>query len=110
MKAGFLFAVVVFGALVVACGPSQDLGPAVTCSDVALTTDTGSCSLISNSPCSDNAIYEIDCQDDGTCTCAMNGNIAMSVIASDNASGFCATVTTSAFHDLAADCGWNLNP
>jgi hypothetical protein len=106
MKAGVLFLVV----LGVACGPSQDLGPAVTCSDVSLTTDTGSCSLIANSACSDGQLYEIDCQDDSTCTCTENGSIGASIIASNSPAGFCASVTTSAFHDLAAKCGWNLNP
>jgi hypothetical protein len=106
MKAGaFLVAIAV-----AACGPDQDLGPAVTCSDVSLTGDTGSCSLITNAPCSDSNIYDIDCQDDGTCTCDVNGNLSMSVIASDSPSGFCAGVTTASLHSLAADCGWNLNP
>jgi hypothetical protein len=103
MKAGFLL-------FAIACGPSQDLGPAVTCSDVKLVNSTGSCSLVANSACSDGSLYEIDCQDDSTCTCTMNGSIGKSIIASNSPSGFCANVSASSLHDLGAKCGWNLNP
>jgi len=104
MKVGFFFV------LLVACGPSQDVGPAVTCSNVSLTTNPGSCSLVANAPCSDSSLYEVDCQDDGTCTCTKDGNIVSSIIASDSPSGFCASVTTSSLHDIGVKCGWNLNP
>ena len=94
---------------VLGCSVQQDLGPAVTCPDVSASNNAGECDIVANSPCSDTAIYEIDCGDDGTCTCARNGMYSTSVIASDQASGYCDGFDVSRLHDLAADCGWNLN-
>jgi DNA-directed RNA polymerase alpha subunit len=95
--------------LVAACGPSTPTGPAVTCPDVQLETAAGSCDLVGTQQCSDGNFYEIDCQDDGTCTCSENGMITMSLFVEDG-SGYCATFDASLFHSLSVDCGWNLNP
>jgi len=105
MKAAACFVLVV-----VACGPSQDLGPAVTCSDISFTNNGTSCDFDEPSVCSDQQAYSIDCQDDATCTCSQNGHPITSIIASHSPSGYCASVDASSFHDLAAKCGWNLNP
>jgi hypothetical protein len=97
------------GVMIIACGPSQDLGPAITCSDVSVSNQSGECDLVANKQCSDGSFYEIDCGDDATCSCIENGSPASSIFASDQSSGFCASFDVSQFHDLAAKCGWNLN-
>jgi len=104
MKPGFFFV------LFVACGPSQDLGPAVTCSDIVFSNNGTDCGFDEPGVCSDNHAYGINCQDDATCTCAQDGHLIKSIIASNSSSGYCANVTASALHDLAAKCGWNINP
>ena len=88
---------------------SQSLGAPITCGDVKLSTDTGSCAFDTQSPCSDGKFYTIDCQDDSTCSCTMNGSLVTSIIAGDSTT-FCAGVDDSKLHELAADCGWNINP
>ena len=102
---GFLFACLV----VVACGPSQDLGPAVTCSDITFANNGTDCGFEEPGVCSDTHAYAIQCEDDGTCTCAQDGHLVLSIIASDSPSGYCASLSDSSLHDLSAKCGWNLN-
>ena len=102
----------------VACGPSVQLGPLVTCPNVIVANNAGECDLVTtnNQVCSDQQTYEINCGDDGTCTCVINGVIDGSpVFVSDQTSGFCATLTVSMYHSIAAMClqpgttGENLN-
>jgi hypothetical protein len=100
--------VVVFG--FAACGPTQTLGPSITCSDVTASNQDGECDLVFNQQCSDQHFYEIDCGDDATCSCSRDGQQTMSIFASDQTSGFCSGFDVSELHTLAADCGWNINP
>ena len=88
---------------------SQPVGPAVTCS-MQVQAASGSCDLIAAQPCSDGQFYEIDCQDDGACTCVENASPTMSFNASTQPAGYCATFDASLAHDLGTKCGWNLNP
>jgi hypothetical protein len=102
---------VLFVPFVVACGPSTPAAPPVTCPNVQQPeTAAGSCDLVGENQCSDGNFYEIDCQDDGTCTCSQNGTYVTSFVAEDEPSGYCATFTPSLFHSLSVGCGWNLNP
>jgi hypothetical protein len=100
----------------IGCAVQTQLGPAVTCPDVVLSTSPGGCDLVSNQICSDGFFYEVDCQDDGTCSCVQSGSVTGSMLAADVASGFCATLDASQMHDLASRCldknglGWNINP
>jgi hypothetical protein len=99
--------------LVVACGPSTPAVPAVTCDNAQTQVGSGSCDIVGPSGsmlCSDGNFYEIDCQDDGTCTCSENGMITMSLFVTGQTSGYCATFDVSLLHSLSVDCGWNLNP
>ncbi len=89
---------------------SQPSGPAITCSDIAFSNTGADCSFDEPTVCSDNHAYSVDCQDDSTCSCSVDGQQTKSFFASGATSGFCATVTTSSLHDLAAKCGWNINP
>lgn len=98
-----------FALAVVACGPSQDLGPAVTCADIVYSNSGADCGFDEPSVCSDSHAYSVDCQDDSTCTCSQDGHPITAIIASGSTSGFCASVTASSLHDLAAKCGFNLN-
>jgi hypothetical protein len=93
-----------------ACGPSTPPAPAVTCSNVQPEVSAESCDLVGEDQCSDGNFYEIDCVDDGTCTCSLNGIGVTSFIAEDVPSGYCATFSVSLFHSLSVGCGWNLNP
>ena len=99
-----------FALALVACGPSQDLGPAVTCPDMTFTNNGTDCGFVEPTACSDGSSYEINCEDDSTCTCTFNGFLQKSIIASNSTSGFCASESVSSLHDVAAKCGWNLNP
>ncbi len=100
----------------VACGPTQNLGPAVTCTNVSVVNASGECDLVANEPCSDTSIYEIDCGDDSTCSCIENGVPGTSFLASNQTSGFCASFDATKLHDLATNCiaqdgtHWNINP
>ncbi len=96
--------------LVVACGPSTPTAPAVTCANVQPEVTAVSCDLVGENQCSDGNFYEIDCGDDGTCTCSLNGNDVSSFIAEEVTSGYCATFTVSLLNSLSVGCGWNLNP
>ena len=102
--AGVLF-VVAF----VACGPSQNLGPPVTCADIVYSNNGTDCGFDEPSACSDGHAYSVDCQDDSTCTCSQDGHPITAIIASNSPSGFCANVTASSLHDLAAKCGWDVS-
>jgi hypothetical protein len=103
MRPGFFFV------LCVECGPSQDLGPVVTCSDITYANNGTECGFDEPGVCSDGHAYGVNCQDDSTCTCAQDGHIDSAVIASNATSGFCASITKDSLHDLAAHCGFNLN-
>jgi hypothetical protein len=103
--------------VVVGCTAQTQLGPAVTCPDVVLTTSPNGCDLVANQQCSDTFFYEIDCQDDSTCTCVQSGTVTGSMLASSMTYGFCATLDPSQMHDLATRCidpksglPWNINP
>jgi hypothetical protein len=89
---------------------SQNLGPAITCSDIAFTNSGTDCSFVEPTDCSDGQAYGIECQDDATCTCLENGQAVTAFIASNTPTGYCANVTASSLHDLAKQCGWNINP
>jgi len=91
-----------------ACGPSKDNGPQITCPAIDATNTDGECDLVSNEQCSDGHFYEIDCGDDATCTCTIDGNQTMSIFASDQTSGFCTDFSTALLETLASDCGWNI--
>lgn len=94
-------------AVVFACGPSVPLGPQVTCPGVMVQQNAGECDLVTPSmeACSDQNFYEINCGDDATCTCVVNGQIAGSpVFVTNMTSGFCATLTVSMMHGIAAMC------
>ncbi len=91
------------------CSSSQNLGPPVTCT-MTFTSANGSCTFDPAQPCSDGNFYTIDCQDDSTCSCDQNGTPVTSIIASNMPSGYCATIDATSVHDIAAKCGWNINP
>lgn len=98
-----------------ACGPTENLGPAITCSDVSLVNASGECDLVASKQCSDGSFYEIDCGDDSTCSCIQNGVPATSFLASNQTVGFCASLDATKFHELATNCiasdntHWNIN-
>ena len=101
--------------VVSACTASVTLGPPITCSSITLTNTNGECDLVPTQQCSDGNFYEVDCGDDGSCTCSFNGVAGSAVLASDQMAGFCATLTVAMMHDIAAKCadpnhaGDNLN-
>ena len=94
------------GAAVVACTTSTTLPPAVTCNATLQTMPGVSCDFTTNNqPCSDGQVYEIDCQDDGTCSCSIEGVSVVDFIAdNDIMSGYCATVTMSDYAKLSQQC------
>ncbi len=93
-----------------ACTASTTLPPAVTCPTPTVDLAPGSCDLVFAQQCSDSNFYEINCQDDSTCTCLQNGSNPTSILASDQTAGFCSGFSVSMVHDLSVKCGWNLNP
>jgi len=105
--AGLLFGVVAL----VACTTPTATGPVVTCPGIAVDNQNGECDLVSNSECSDDNFYEIDCGDDATCTCSENGNtVNQPVFVTDQASGFCATLSVNDLNSISQLCGLNLQP
>jgi hypothetical protein len=89
---------------IVACTSSVTLGPVITCSGVTLQNKNGECDLVPAGACSDGSFYEVNCGDDSTCTCVVNGNPDTPVLAANKTSGFCATLTVAMMHDIAALC------
>ena len=98
-----------------ACTASVALGPQITCSGVQLNSDGSNCNLVPTGACSDGHFYEVDCADDATCTCTVDGQVGIPIIASDQTAGYCATLTVAMMHEIAAQCadpyhtGDNLN-
>ncbi len=97
--------VLLLASCVIACssGPST---PVVTCSNVTASASPGGCSLVAQTACSDGIFYEIDCQDDGTCTCTQDGMPGTAFITTPN---ICTNLDTSKLHDLGTQCAWNLS-
>jgi hypothetical protein len=88
---------------IIACTSSVTLSPPVTCPSVTVNNVNGECDLVVSGQCSDGNFYEINCGDDSTCTCIINGNLDGSpILVSDQSFGFCAGLTASMFHDLAS--------
>ena len=100
---------------VFACTASVTLGPPIDCTGVKIVSNNGECDLVPTGACNDGHFYEVNCGDDSTCTCAIDGQLQTPVIASGKTSGFCATLTVAMMHDIAAQCtdpshpGDNLN-
>jgi hypothetical protein len=100
-----------FVGAVLGCTGSVTLAAPVTCSNVTLVNNDGECDLVSQSACSDMSFYGINCGDDGTCTCVVNENLDGSpVLVTDGSPGFCATLTVSMMHSIAAQCQDPQNP
>ncbi len=74
---------------------------------MSASNEDGECDLVANSQCSDGHIYEIDCGDDGTCTCSVDGIQQMSILQTET-TGFCTGFSIAQLQTLSADCGWDL--
>jgi hypothetical protein len=96
--------------VIVACTASVTLSAPVTCSMVKITTVNTECDLVPTVACSDGKFYEVDCGDDATCTCVINGILGTPILASNQKSGFCASLTVAKMHDIAAKCSDPMNP
>ena len=93
-----------------ACGPSVPLADPVTCPSVALSSQNGGCDLVADQQCSDGSFYEINCGDDGTCTCFQDTTYVKSFLDGNAAAGYCASFDATKLHELSVKCGLNLNP